>query len=407
MIYLIVFLLLICLSYIYDIREKTENRLFWYNVMLVIFVLVAGLRWRLGVDTPNYLGSFYHEYPTLGDFSLDDYDIASSPLYVLINSFVKSLGGKFYIVQIIHATFINILIFKFIKRHSSYIFTCLFFYAIICYTTYNMETMRASMSIVVCLYANDFIIEKKWLKAYLLYIIAFLFHAEAIVMFILPLLSFLKFNKVGAVFLVIAFLLGIKLTGMLENYLALADSMPAFDGEDTLESKIINYMSSDEYGSGKEGGIIFYILKYIMPLAYLVCSLLYIKRFEPDSSLLKLEPFLIIGLAFLLIQCNLFIAYRLVDCFKIYFVLFYSELFVSLILKAKNLELSLSCARSLVLFFPLVFYIVFYDYFSDGGKGFRYYPYNSVIERKIDTKRQLKYNEIFSTKYPTVNKEEY
>ena len=407
MIYLAIFLLLICLSFIYDIREKTANRDFWYNVMLVIFVLIAGLRWRLGVDTPNYLGSFYHEYPTINQFSFEDYDVASSPLYVIINSFVKSIGGRFYIVQLIHATFVNVLLFKYIKRHSSYIFTCLFFYAIICYTTYNMETMRASMSIVVCLYANDFILEKKWLKGYSLYIIAFLFHAEAIVMFILPLFFFLKLNKVGVLFLLLSFFIGIKLTDLLQDYLALTDTMPAFEGEDTVESKAISYMSSDEFGTGKEGGILFYFFRYIMPIAYLISSLLFIKRFKQDSNLLKLEPLLLIGLAFFLIQCNLFIAYRLVDCFKIYFVLFYSELFVSLILKAKKLELALSCVRSVVLFFPLFFYIVFYDYLSDNGKGFRYYPYDSVFERKVNKERQLKYNEIRSTKFTSVNVEEY
>ena len=53
MIYLIVIILLLLLSFRYDINGKTEGREQCYLAMLVIFILIAGLRWRLGVDTPN------------------------------------------------------------------------------------------------------------------------------------------------------------------------------------------------------------------------------------------------------------------------------------------------------------------------------------------------------------------
>ena len=111
MIYLIVLFLLIILSLRYDIQGKTKNFVFWYRIVLVVFILIAGLRWRLGVDTPNYLENFYYWHPTLDKFSFSEYGLGKDPFYVLINSIVKTLGGRFYIVQLIQASIVNVLIF--------------------------------------------------------------------------------------------------------------------------------------------------------------------------------------------------------------------------------------------------------------------------------------------------------
>lgn len=400
MIYLVTIILLLFLSIHYDINGKTKNRDFWYNVMLVVFILVAGLRWRIGLDTTNYLGNFYHEYPSLNHFSLEDYGIVKSPLYVLINSIVKSLGGRFYVVQIIQAAFVNILVFKFIKKHSTYIFTCLFFYAISCYTTYNMETMRASMGVVVCFFANDYALEKKWLKAYSLFIIAFLFHPEVIVMFVLPLFFFLRFNKIGILFLIASFVVGKILAVLLQDYLFLLE----FEG--TLQNKIASVTGSDQWGSGSEGGLIYIILSIVFPFIIVFSSLFYIKKYKPDSNLVKMEPFLMIGFAFVLIKYNFLIAYRYEDCFKFYFIFFYSELWVALT-RTKYLERRLSIMRTLVVFFPLLFYFIYPSYIREKGKGYRYIPYNSVFERKINKEQQLRFNEGETVEYVHINRNEY
>ena len=401
MIYIATLFLLLLLSFCYDINGKKKNRDFWYNAMLVAFILIAGLRWRIGLDTTNYLGHFYHEYPTLDHFSFEDYNIAKSPLYVLINSFVKSLGGRFYVVQIIQATFVNTLVFKFIKKHSQYIFTCLFFYAISCYTTYNMETMRASMGVVVCFFANDYVLEKKWWKAYTLFIIAFLFHAEVIVMFILPLFFFLRFNKIGVLFLIASFFVGKILASLLQDYLFL------FEDVGTIQDKVSSVTESDKWGSSSEGGFIYIILSIVIPFTLIISSLYYVKKYKPNSDLLKMEPFLLIGFAFVLIQYNFLIAYRYVDCFKFYFIFFYSELWIGLTVRAKNIERKLSLVRTVVIFFPLIFYLLYPNYISDKGKGYRYIPYNSVFQRKINKKQQLKFNEGETTKYYRINRDEY
>lgn len=207
MIYLLLLTLLLWLSFFYDICERKRNKVFWEGFVLMAFVLIAGLRWRLGIDTTRYLDTYYYEIPTIEKFSFEDYTLWNSPLYYLLCSMVKSMGGRFYIIQIIHSLFVNLLIFKYINKHSKNLFTCLFFYYVFCYLNYNMEIIRASFSIVICLFANDYIKDKMWFKGYALYIIAFLFHYQAIIAMLMPLLFFLKFDFKGVTILIAAFLL--------------------------------------------------------------------------------------------------------------------------------------------------------------------------------------------------------
>ena len=398
MVYLVVVFLLLLLSLIYDINGKVKYRDFFFNVMLLIFILVAGLRWRIGVDTPNYLGAFYHVYPTIYKFTFDDYGLFNSPFFVLLNSLVKTLGGRFYIVQLIHATIVNVLIFKYIKRHSSYIFTCLFFYSFICNATYNFETMRASISIVICLYANDYILNKKWWKGYMLYVLALLFHPQTIVLFILPLFFFLKCNKWGLLFLAFSFFIGVIIADLLKDYMFL------LEGEDALEDKVGNYTNSEQYGTG--GGFLHLIVFFALPTIYLLVPLIYLKKIKCSNNVDIIEPFIFLGLSFIMIRTNFEIAYRYVDCFKIYFVILYSELFVQLIKNSKKMDFLLSYVRSFVILFPIIFFHLIYTYVSD-SMNFRYYPYNSVFERNINAKQQLKFNNVKSTKFYFINREEY
>lgn len=116
MIYLAVFILLLFLSFHYDICGAKGGRDAWYSVILIVFILIAGLRWRLGVDTPNYLDEFYYETPRLDLLSIEDLKL-TKPLWILLNSIVLTFFGRFYVVQLIHATFINTFYLYFKKFH--------------------------------------------------------------------------------------------------------------------------------------------------------------------------------------------------------------------------------------------------------------------------------------------------
>ena len=378
MIYLIVLILLVYLSFIYDIREKTKNRDFWYRFMLIVFILIAGLRWRLGLDTPNYLEFFYYKYPTLGKFSLKEYGLGNDPFYVLINSAVKSLGGRFFIVQLIQASIVNTLIFKYIKKHSRYFFTCILLYYISFYSEFNMEIMRASISVVICLFANDYLLEKKWLKGYLLLCLALMFHIQTIVMFVLPIFLFLRLNKLGIALIFVAFLFSIYINTIFGDYLTMLDAVSEVGAE-----KAEQYLNSDKYGDQTHN--LTYMAIYFFPyIIYGIASLLYFKKYDNNNLILRFEPFLLFGVVFIVIQMNLQIAYRFVDYYRVYFILFFSELFLSLLKRDFRLSRGVVFARTFIIFIPIFFMFGIEKYARRG----QYYPYSSVIERKIDKYRE-------------------
>ena len=267
MIYIAVLLLLLLLSYYYDICNNRINKKLWYNVVLVILILIAGLRYRLGTDTSMYIGEFYHVTPKLDEMGFEDLSI-KYPLWMILMSVVRTFGGKFFIVQLIHSSIVNILLFNYIKRHSHYIFTCVLIYYLWVYTSYNMEIMKSSLAIVLCLYGNDFIMNKEWVKGYLLYIIAFLFHYETLLILITPLFFSIRFNLKTMVFLLLAFILGFILEQKIEDYTFLL----SFSGD--LLEKAEFYATEDRYNSSK--GLHFFVLSILPYITYAYIFLCYL-----------------------------------------------------------------------------------------------------------------------------------
>ncbi len=402
MIYIFVLLLVLLLSYHYDIQGNKYNRESWYWVVLILFVFIAGFRWRLGFDTTQYLDRFYHETRPLYSLTFNDLELSDSPLFILLNSLVFTFGGRFYVVQLIHAAFVNFLIFNYFKKHTNYIFTCVLFYAIICYTNYNMEIMRASMGIVLTLYGNDFIFGKKWIKGYVLYFLAFLFHPQFLPYFILPLLFSLKLNRIGILAIFAAIIIGqgiMMFFGEHISYIEVLDNTH-------IEDKVFSYSGSEKYGI-QGGNLYFYIKNIFMVMFYVVFSFFYSKKFSKKSGLLKFEPLIVIGLMCISIRTGVEIAYRYVDCFVIYFIFFYAETFCVIAKRRKKIGTAISYMKALVVFSVFFFFMIGHKYFISKSTAFRYSPYSSIFNRKIDKKREASYIELNPYRYLKANVNEY
>ena len=377
----------------YDILRKKAGREQWYKLLLVALVLVAGLRWRLGVDTPNYIFSFYYTIPDFRHLTFEDID-ATKPMWILLNSIVKSLGGRFYIVQIIQAIIVNVLYFLYIRKHSKYIFTCVLFFFLYCYTNQNMEEMKASISVVLCLFGNDYVLEKKWMRAYVLYTLAVLFHISAFLILLTPLFIHLRFNVTGTFVLIASFFLGYILQANLGDYLAMLDA-----ADETIANRAQLYAESERYL--QQGGNVFFYIVHIIPfILYSVICYFYTKRKGLDKQILQLEPFLMCGLVCIVFQMNVQIFYRYVHFYAIYLVLFFAQSFCDMILRDKKSNGGTSYAKSMLIFLPLMFCMLY----SYNVKYMRYYPYSSVIERSVDRQREMHY---INCNRPSPNQNEY
>lgn len=286
-------------------------------------------------------------------------------------------------VQLIHATFVNGLIFKYIRRHSPYIFTCVFFYAIMEFLYYNTQIMRGSMSIVICLYANDYFLGRKWLKGYLLLVIAMMFHAQTVLMFIMPFLFFLRFNLKGLIVLCAAFAIG-QFAGMLLNDYA---ELLMSDENTSIGDKAMMYANSDIYSN--EMGLKWIIWTMCPRITYLFLTLWYLKRYDSSNGLLRLEPMFMLFCFFMMIQAGFNIAYRYVAYYTVYAAILYAYGFVTLA-KSVSFTPALAYVRAFVLFLP-IFYIICRGKIRDKEEHVKYFPYSSVIEKSIDPDREKLY----------------
>lgn len=378
MIYIIIFILLLYLSYYYDIRGRKKGRNKWYYLFLVFFVLLAGLRYRLGTDTQSYIYHFYHDIPTLDKLSNVDLSIGAKPLWNLLNSVVKTLGMRYYVVQLIEAAFVNVLVFKYIKKHSDYLFTCLFFYYLCMYTSLSMEVMKAAMSIVITFFANDYFFKKKWIKALGLYIIAVLFHPQTIIILLLTLLSkIVRFNWFSAIVMVIVFIIGSYIQSLFGEYYMLVE------WDESIGERLEDLSESERY-IRQIHGLMFLLKTIFIFLIYAIICLWYQKQ-KRNKKLLIFEAYMVFYIVFLLLEVNVYICYRFAMYYTIYFILFMSDTFVELSKQMKiYFQKSNMYLRAIVIVLPFILLVGQHKV----SRYFLYYPYSSVIERSVDSYRE-------------------
>lgn len=382
MIYLIIIFLLLIFILRYDINGKTQYRNQCYFMMLVAFILLAGLRYRLGIDTTRYLSRFYYDTPELHELSWNDLKFGKDFLFTLLNSVVLTLGGKFYVVQLIHSAFVNALFFKYIKKHTDAIFLSIFIYFIYQYALINMEEMRASMSLVICLFANDYILDKKWIKALSLYAIGCFFHSSTIIVLLMSLFFFLRFNKFGVAVLAAALVFGFIAQSFLENYLALMAV------SDTLNDKIASYVNDESYMETRKN-IIGYMISMVI-YGYAIISLLYVKKGKIEGRLMRLEPLMMVFLIFAMVNIGMPIAYRFVRFYVVYYILFISEFMIYLFTRDGRLGRYVVYAKAFAIMFPL-FLLIARGRLQE-ETWVRYHPYSSIFDQKLDKKRELQYS---------------
>lgn len=396
MIYLLIIILLLVLIYHFDIKGTRQNRDYWYHIVLIIFVLVAGLRYRIGIDTPIYIEDYFHYTPKLQHFKIEKW--SNSVLWLILCSIGRTIGLKFFILQLIEAAFVNILIFKYIRKHSSYIFTCVFFFFIWMYASYCMEAMKAGFSMAICLYANDYIREKKWKYGLLLFLVAILFHSSSLLIFAFSFISVFRFNTLGLLLLAGSFFAGI----VVEDKFGDIISLMSFD--DYLQTKMEDYSESDRYSLRSGKNIFYYLYNYAPMVFSSLISFYIVKKGKINSSLMKLESMLFMFVLSYIISANIIIYYRIYQFYVIYFILYISQATVDVV-KRNNIYGKYSGSMALFVLIPFFFY-VYQTYI--GYRWMRFIPYSSVIEKSVDYERERMYDFVrLSRTNPSPNKNEY
>lgn len=362
-----------------------------YYALLVILILVAGLRWRLGSDTPIYMRQFFHETPLLWKLQAEDMMLGLKPFWKLLNSVVYSFFGKFYVLQLIHAAIVNILFFTYFKKHSQYIFFCILLYFFWLYFSMSMQIMKASFSIAICLFANDFLIERKWVKSYFLYFIALMFHPQTALLLFMPLFLNLRFNIRGILFLVIGLITGYAIQHYLADFLFVFEAI----GDDKITNKAYGYTNVIVEADNS----FLRMVTSVGILIFEILSIIYVKK-RTKIDISNIEPFLMLGMASILVQVNVELFYRYTFYFSFYFILLFSYIAQYFERNNRKLSIGLLFVKVFIFFLPLLICIHANRFFQ----LIRYVPYSSILKMDVNKARE---NSYMKDGKPAANKKEF
>lgn len=396
MIYLAILFLLIILAIRYDVQGKTKYRDEWYMSILLLLILVAGLRWRFACDTVRYMHAFYYETPQIWDLTAEGFlKSGKPPLWILLNSIVKTLGGKFFVVQLIQAAIVDILFFKFFRKHSPYPFACVVLFFFWRYQYFNMQIMKAAVALSIIMYANDYMLEKKYKKWFLLIIIATGFHQSSVLMLITPFMLFLRLNRLGFFLLGFTYFVGMLLQSMLGDFLEMLEFAEGLSNR--LEGHVENGTMAQT-----QNNINYYLFSIFPLLFYVVLSFMYVKLKCNEAKLLQFEPFIMMGFLMQMIQLNIHIFYRFTYIYHVYYIIFLVQFYMEYSRRSLRLSRCLAYTRSFIILIPFVACLL------NANQQFttiNYNPYYTVIDRSTDRDRERYYKTVDD--FPTFHKNEY
>lgn len=352
----------------------------WYYFNLVVLILFAGLRYRVGSDTLMYMSMFY-EWPKLDELRYFDFATATyNPLWYIFAALARSIYDDFTTLQIMHAVIVNCTFFWFFRKYCpKYYFSAILLYYIGYFCYFNMEVMRESLCICVLLLSTSFLLEKKWLLYFPMCVIGLLTHYSAAIMLVLPFL--LLFKRPSWKWEVVI-LLGVVVVMRVVNVPMLVLSL--FGLNDQLILLIGGYIEEMR----NVMGIISELLNFFPIFIFIYLREKHQITEENDFTPLMMGTVVVYALAM-----NVGIFSRFINYF-VPFILVYSVNTVYRTLYWKFRDYQISYLLCLMAFFVLNFNMIRF-YTKDMSESYpgtrayvRYIPYHSVLNPKIDEHRE-------------------
>lgn len=382
MIYLLVFILLLIPVVRYDWMAKTGGENVWYYLNLIVLILLAGLRYRVGGDTLMYM-SMYNEWPAMDELKYFDFEEALyNPLWYIYTSVAKSISDEFWVLQIIQAVIVNSIFFHFFKKYSpQYYFSAILLYYLGYYCYFNMEILREVLCICVLMLATDWLINKKWIRYYLAASFAVCIHYSAAVMFVFPLLI-LFFKKPSWQWQLII-ISGVIVVLNMVNVAALVISfLPVDENMGELVEKYIDVETN-------LNGMIAQLLKYL-PLF----GMIFIRAKHPNLHPDKFTP-VVMGAVFAYGMSMGFAGFERLTNYFIPFIIVYIihtiyYLISSVNFKKMQVSMLAMYASIVVLFFNYGYYYLHdvSEFYPNTRYKIIFSPYYSILNPKIDEQRE-------------------
>lgn len=369
-VYAFIFLLLAFLSFRFDIKGKERGRSKWERIIVLIMILVVGLRNHVGSDSIVYEWHFTTiRTPLLGEFFKTWYEY-TDPLWTLVMSFCKTIFGSFVAVQFFHGVLFNILAYRFIKKTTKYTFTALLITFCTIWFANSFEVLRESICAGLFLNSTFLFNEKKYVKYFIVALIAVGFHPFSLIVFLLaPLVSILSMPilvgiTIGGVLFVSVF----DLSDVSTIMTLIMERVSEGSGE-----RVLKYMQQKNTGEGSFLGYIrTVLLDYALPIIVVLLSKDCFKR-----------KMVLLLMFFNAITVKIPILYRMDNYFFVIFIV----LTINVLYEQKNLKSK--SLYGLLLFLTVSLCMMrMVDTYRPGPNesrkevnyDCRYFPYTSILQ---------------------------
>ncbi len=392
MIYILTLIVIIILSYKYDIKGEKKYKERWYNILLIWFIAISGFAYNVGSDIPFYMESYTDFTP----YKLNKQDniftnYRYQPGWIILNIGCNLITSDFVILKMIIASFLNCVIFRFIKKHCKAIFLGVFFYAIFMYFDLNFNTLRQSMAIGFFLIGYEYLCQGKVIK-YILFIgIGFLFHSSAIVFLPILCLPYVKLNKLLIIIILSCTVICLYLALTFDFITHLNYFLTIFGGDISTEFNM--YSNAYLVGSESEISNIVGVIHWLIDISML-CFIAYYQFLHMGDNRLKKMDILILILYIFFTIATLaipIVMYRLLHFIRIFYVVLLADTLI---------EVSKKYFRKNVAFTYLILIIITYypikSYFNINPTSqlpliVQYYPYYSIFNKKISPIRAAEF----------------
>lgn len=398
MIYLVIIIAFLLLSYFYDYRDYQKGRKVWWILMLVLLICVAGFRYKMGSDSVRYENS-YDQLPTLSSLNVRNFiNTRYAPLYVIFCAICRSITREFVLLQILVAIFVNTVFFRFIYRNTSKIFIAAFFYFLFLYLMLNMQVLREAIAVSFFLLGWKSFANNKWLVYYLYVTVAFLFHVSAVLLFLLPLIKLPWIRNL--------FVFGRRSWIMIPMMLAISfgikyflfDFVQAIAMTETMSERAQTYADDDLGGSTMNFlGVIGWLIRSTL---YPLVALYYLKRQGADRSpyFRQIEMMCMLSVYFGEIAVGVTILNRYLNYFMVFQFLVMSYFMYTPSFNIFKFRLRLRYLGWIALLVPLIGVVFYIDYNAKVNRSGNlksydmYYPYSNQFDKEVAPNRRRAIN---------------
>lgn len=384
MIYILLFLFLLVPVIRYDLLAKQGGEKVWYYTSLLLLIIVAGFRYRVGCDTLIYMAE-YNTCPKWNELAYFDFETARyNRLWYVFCAACRSVTEDFLFFQVVHAIIVNCSFFHFFRKYCpNYYFSAILVWFVGFWCNFNMDVLREVLSVSMLLWATDWLFEKKYLRYYIVCVICMFMHYSSVVMFFLP-LAFLIFRRPNCLLLIIILPVVIALTRIINIPNIIANVLSL---NDQLVTVLENYIEQDQKNLT---GIIVDIIKFIPVLA-----IVWFRQINLVEDELNLVPII----SFVVFITGLSTYVGVFSRFFNYISAFYIIALVNSFYQVATLDKLFENRKMYVMVASLSVLIAFSSYINNYVKDrsdiypntrmyTMYAPYHSVLNPISDNKRE-------------------